>query len=274
MPSRWFLTYAVTNILINELRDGFNRDKDLYYTDGSIQNRINVPKILDGWNYTIREYPSIIIPSVTGANRRMGIGDAAAIPYFGVSATEDQSVATPTYRKFVVSSVLAPGIIIEATYNGDPLTSPSYWEVPVKVEVVGSQDVKYIELAGAHVGPNSTYPRENFSLISRTPTAEQYGGFFDLRPEIYVVTLSQIEREIICDKLWSMLWFSKKREILYKGIVILDVNLGSMVTEDFGADKLYIGRMSVSCATEFRQLVYYLDTVEGIKIQAEAIVNI
>jgi len=270
MPSGFLLTYAVTNILINEIRDGFNKDHELYYTDNNIQNRIAIPKVLDGWNYTIREFPSIIIPAVTGDNRRMGIGDAAAIPYFGVSATEDQTVATPTYRKFFVSGVLPQGILIDVTYNGDPLTNPAQWQVKVQREV-GGEERNFVEFTGIVIGPNTTYPRENFSFISQSPTAEQYGGFFDLRPDIFVVTLSHIERQIILDKLWSMLWFSKKREILFKGIVILDVRNTGMTQEDYGADKLYIGKMGVSCATEFRQLVYYLDTVEGIKVHGEAV---
>ena len=54
--------------------------------------------------------------------------------------------------------------------------------------------------------------------------------------------------------------------------MILDVNLGAMTQEDFGADKIYIGKMSVSCATEFRQLVYYLETVEGVTVHAEAVI--
>lgn len=272
MPSRFSLSYAVTNILINEIRDGFNKDHDLFRTDNDVMTRIQIPKVLDGWNYTLREFPCIIIPSVSGSNRRMGIGDFAPTPYFGVSATEDQTVATSTYRKFVVSNVMNVDAIINATYTADTLTSPSTWSVPVKEEIVGSNTVRYIEITGSAVGPNATYPRENFSFISATsPTAEQYGGFFDLKPEIFVVTLSQIEREIVLDKLWTMLWFSKKRELLYKGVVVLDVSYGGTTQEDYGADKLYVGKMSLSCATEFRQLVYYLDTVEGIKIQGEAV---
>ena len=272
MPSRFFLNYAVTNILVNEIRDGFNKDHDLYRTDNDVQTRIKIPKVLDGWNYTLREFPCIIIPSVPGTNRRMGIGDFAPTPYFGVSATEDQTVATPTYRKFIVSGLLYTGVVLNGTYSGDPSTSPSSWSVQVKEETVGSITRKYIEITGSAVGPNATYPRENYSFLSTTsPTAEQYGGFFDLRPEIFVVTLSQIEREIILDKLWAMLWFSKKRELLYKGVVVLDVSYGGATQEDYGADKLYIGKMSLSCATEFRQLVYYLDVVEGIKIQGEAV---
>jgi hypothetical protein len=270
MPSRFFLSYAVTNILVNEIRDGFTKDHDLFRTDNDVQTRIQMPKVLDGWNYTLREFPCVIIPSVPGTNRRMGIGDFAPTPYFGVSATEDQAVATTTYRKFIVSNVLYTGLILNVTYSGDDLTVPSEWSVPVKEETVGSLTRRYVELTGT-VGPNTTYPRENFSFISSTsPTAEQYGGFFDLRPEIFVVALSQIEREIVLDKLWTMLWFSKKRELLYKGVVVLDVSYGGATQEDYGADKLYVGKMSLSCATEFRQLVYYLDTVEGIKIQGEA----
>ena len=80
-----------------------------------------------------------------------------------------------------------------------------------------------------------------------------------------------MEREIIVDKLWSMLWFSKKRDLLAKGLVILDANFSGVAQEDFGADKIYIGKMSVPCATEFRQLIYYLDAVEGITVQGVAV---
>ncbi len=272
MPSRFFLSYAVTNILVNEIRDGFNKDHDLYRTDNDAETRIQIPKVLDGWNYTLREFPCVIIPSVPGTNRRMGIGDFAPIPYFGVSATEDQAVATSTYRKFVVSNILPAGITINGTYNGTPETNPATWSVDIKEETIGSVVQRYIELTGVNIGPNATYPREYFSFLSASsPTAEHYGGFFDLRPEIFVVTLSQIEREIIVDKLWAMLWFSKKRELLYKGVIVLDVSYGGSIQEDYGADKIYVGKLTLSCGTEFRQLVYYLETIEGIKVEAEAV---
>ena len=273
MPSRWFLNYATTNIIINELRDGFNKDKDLYYTDGNAQTRINVPKILDGWNYTIRDYPSIIMPAMSGVNRRMGIGDYAAIPYFGVSGAEDKSLSTATYRKFIVSGVLAPGTQLHAIYNTpDGGTAPSIteWDVIVRADTV-DPTIRYIELTGTNIGPYGTFPAQNFSFISNTPTAEQYGGFYDLRQDIFVVTLSQVEREIVTDRVWSLLWWTKKRELLYKGVVVLDINLSGMTQEDMGADKIYVSRMSLSCATEFRQLVYYLDTVEGVTIHGEAV---
>lgn len=272
MPSRFSLSYAVTNILINEINDGFNRDHDLYRTDNSVEDRIKIPKILDGWNYTLREFPCIIIPSVTGTNRRMGIGDNAPVPYFGVSAVEDQSVATNVYRKFWISDVVPEGNPVKIEYNGDSKTSPAYWEIMAKTEDIGGVIKTFIEIGGSAVGPNATYARENYSFLSMTsPTADQYGGFFDLKPEIVVVTLSQIEREIILDKLWTMLWFTKKRELLYKGVVVLDVSYSGAIQEDYGADKLYIGRISLSCATEFRQLIYYMDTVEGVKITGEAV---
>jgi len=271
MPSRFLLSYAVTNILINEIRDAFQKDKELWKTEGS--DRINTPKVLDGWNYTIREYPSIIVTSTPGTSRRMGIGDAAPVPYFGVSAEEDQSVATDIYRKFWVSMVLPVGMNVEVTFGGDPATTPAQWNVPVIEEEVSPGVYKrYVVITGTAVGPNSTYSRENFKFISRTPTAAQYGGFFDIRPEIYTVTLSQPDREIITDKLWSFLWFTKKRELLYKGVVILDVSFSGVTQQDYGADKIYLAKMSVNCATEFRQLVYYLDTVEGIKVEGTAMV--
>jgi len=271
MPSRFLLTYAVTNILCNEIRDGFNKDKDLYYTDNSIQNRINIPQVLDSWNYKIREYPSIIVNAVPGQNRRMGIGDAAAIPYFGVNGTEDKTVSSETYRKFLISNIVPVDAEIEANYNGDIATDPCKWVVNVKEVPLSNPPVRYIELTGTNIGPYGTFPASNFSLISKSPTAEQYGGFFDFKTELFVITLSPVEREIVLDKLWAMLWFSKKREIMVKGLIILDVSYSGTSQQDFGADKIYIGRMTVSCATEFRQLVYYLDTIEGIQVHAEAV---
>jgi len=271
MPSRFLLTYAVTNILCNEIRDGFNKDKELYYTDNNIQNRINIPQVLDSWNYKIREYPSIIVNAVPGQNRRMGIGDAAAIPYFGVSGTEDKNVSSAIYRKFVISNIVPVDTEITVKYNGDPATDPYEWVVKVKEVPSSNPPVRYIELTGTNIGPYGIFPASNFSFISKTPTAEQYGGFFDFRTELFVITLSPVEREIVLDKLWAMLWFSKKREIMVKGVIILDVSYSGTSQQDFGADKLYIGKMTVSCATEFRQLVYYLDTVEGITVQAEAV---
>jgi hypothetical protein len=270
MPSRFLLTYAVTNILCNEIREGFDKDKDLYYTDNSIQNRINVPKVLDSWNYKIREYPSIIVNAVPGQNRRMGIGDSAAIPYFGLSGSEDSAVGSAVFRKFFVSNVLPIGTIVHVEYTGDTVPEPAVWDVPVQETLNSDPPERFIEITGTNIGPGSRFPASGFAFTGQTPTADQYGGFFDFRTELFVVTLSPIEREIILDKLWAMLWFSRKREIMVKGVIILDVSYGGTSQQDFGADKIYIGKVTVTCATEFRQLVYYLDTVEGITINAEA----
>jgi hypothetical protein len=210
---------------------------------------------------------------MSGANRRMGIGDYAAVPYFGVSGTEDKSLSTTTYRKFIVSGVLAPDTQIHVTYNtpeGETPPTPAEWDVTVKADITDPA-IRYIELTGTNIGPYAAFPAQNFSFISNSPTAEQYGGFYDLRQDIFVVTLSQIEREIVTDRVWSLIWWTKKRELLYKGVVVLDINLNGMTQEDMGADKIYVSRMSLSCATEFRQLVYYLDTVEGVTIHGEAV---
>jgi hypothetical protein len=56
-----------------------------------------------------------------------------------------------------------------------------------------------------------------------------------------------------------------------KGVIVLDVSYGGTTQEDYGADKLFIGKINLSCATEFRQLIYYLDTVEGVTVHGEAL---
>jgi len=274
MPSNFTLSYAVASIMIKDIRSGFDQDNEPYNTDNT--NRIKSPMMLDGWNYKIREFPSIIITSIPGTTKRMGIGDVGPIPSFLVKATEIE--LSPIYsnkRKFRVSNILPTGTLLEVDYKGTPATTPAKFEnVQIEDEVIDGQIYKYIEITGSTIKPNETYPRQNFVITTYgLPTGDTYGGMMDLRAEITVLALSHGDRQIVSDKLWSMLWFSKKRELLAKGVVILDVSLAGSSVEDYGADKIYFSKFNVPLMTEWNGVISYLDTIENITVQGTAIVS-
>lgn len=274
MPSNFTLSYAVASIMIKDIRSGFDQDNEPYNTDNT--NRIKSPMMLDGWNYKIREFPSIIITSIPGTTKRMGIGDVGPIPSFLVKATEiELSPIYPNKRKFRVSNILPTGTLLEVDYKGTPATTPAQFEnVQVKEEIIDGQLYKYIEITGSIIKPNETYPRQNFVITTYgLPTGDTYGGMMDLRAEITVLALSHGDRQIVSDKLWSMLWFSKKRELLSKGVVILDVSLAGSSVEDYGADKIYFSKFNVPLMTEWNGVISYLDTIENITVQGTAIVS-
>jgi hypothetical protein len=82
------LIYTTKTIIIQTLRDAFDKDPLINPYDGVI-TKPAIPKIVDGWQYQIREFPAIVITSSTAANRRAGIGDYVTDVFIGDEPTNE-----------------------------------------------------------------------------------------------------------------------------------------------------------------------------------------
>lgn len=266
------LTYATTNKVVSVLRQALAGDP-LFRPDKTGPSRSAETIVMDAWGYQVRDFPVVIVTGVPGANRRMDLGDRVR-PFYGAVLTEEGPGAQ-TLRTFDVQTFIQPGTIIDLRYSGpdaDQMNPVGPWAVPVQEKIVAGNPVHFVELNGPNVGPASAFPLVSFEASARsTATGKVYGGWYDLSVEVSVVSRSTQTRDLLADRVWSLLWFLKKPALRALGVVVLDVRHTGFGQDAYGADQIYQSKFSVSCATEFESIVLFPgESVQDVDVQAHA----
>jgi len=266
------LTYATTRGMIKVLRPALAADP-LFQPGGAGPSRAAETIVLDAWGYQVRDFPVVVITGVPGATRRMAFNDEVR-PFFGVPLVEEPG-GTATKRTFDVPVVLVVGSSIELRYagaNASTMQAPPPWGLGVQQKTVGSSVVNYIELNGNVVGPASTYPAKDFEASTeKYPTGQVYGGFYDMTVNVTTCARSTQTRELLADRLWSLVWFLKKKDLRKLGIVVLDVNFVGNNEADYGSDKLYQSKFAVKVATEFEAIAQFTEIVTDVSATGTAV---
>lgn len=266
------LTYATTRIIINTLRKAL-ADDPLFQPDGAGPSRAAETMVLDSWGYQVRNFPIAVVTGVPGRSRRMGIGDKVR-PFFGVSLVEEPG-GSDILRTFDVSAAVVIGSTLDIRYKGDnadDLNPIQPYKLEVNSKTVGPDIVKFVELTGSKIGPASEFPLKNFEASTKNyATGEVFGGWYDLNVEITTCARNTQTRELLADRLWSLMWFTKKKELQRQGVIVLDVDHSGFTQEPYGADQLYYSKFRVSIATEFEAIVQFVETVEEITVVGNAV---
>jgi len=266
------LTYATTRALIKVLRKSLASDP-LFQPDKTGPSRSAESMVLDAWGYQVRDFPVVVVTGVPGASRRMGFNDQVR-PFFGVPLTEEPG-GTATLRTFDVPLAVVVGSTLDVRYTGDNadlMNPPSPWQLEVKQKLVLGDPVNYAELVGSVIGPAATFPLDKFEASTKKhATGQVYGGYYDMTIEVTAVARSTQTRELLVDRLWSLIWFLKKRELRKLGVVVLDVRNAGFAQVAYGADQLYQARLSISVATEFEAIVQFAETVTDVTVVGTAV---
>ena len=265
------LTYSSINIVIDVLRAALANDP-VFQKDGTGKSRSSETLVYDSWGYQVRDFPIVVVTGQSGANRRMDFQDRVR-PFYGLRITEAPgSGSSATVRQFGLPDIANINQIVELEYEGDPVTNPQTVKLPVKFGDLGGGDQYYVEFTGTSVGPASTFPIEKFAARSiDIPTGEIFGGWFDMTLDLVCAARSVQERELVADRVWSLLWFLKKKQLRQRGVVVLDVRHSGLTQEVYGADQLYFARLSASIATEFEAVAPYTETVQDVEPTVTAI---
>lgn len=260
------LTYATTQAVVGTLRAALTADP-LFQPDRTKLSRSADTIVMDAWGYQIRDFPVLVVTGVPGRSRRVAINDRVR-PFFGVALAEDPvSGTSPVLRTFDVPLILNVDTPVEVRYVGDPPTDPAGpFSVLVQEKTVASLPVRYVEVPGTAVGPASAFPLAKFEASTKNvSTGEIFGGWWDLDVNITIAARSTQTRELLTDRVMSLIWFLKKKELRKKGIVVLDVSHGGVTEEPYGQDMAYYARLVANVATEFEAILQHVETVEAIE---------
>jgi hypothetical protein len=260
------LIYGVKTAFIKTLENASETDPT-FYPDKTGLSRSNVPRVVDGWNYEIREFPAVVITGSLGNNRREGIADTVDTVNFVVleKSTEGNSA---TSRIFRVNQALNIGTAINVK---NPATTPQEFNVAVENGTGTDIGKKVIQLVGTAVGPDTAYPLTGFTAVSDKPTGDRFGGWFNLSIDIACIGRSTLERERLTDKILSLFWFSKKFYLRDTyNVHIFDVRANGESEEKYGADMLYFCNINITCATEWEEIKWYQEVIEGVDIDADS----
>jgi hypothetical protein len=262
------LTYATINAIISVLRDTLLKDAR-FKNDSTGASRSGESLVAEAWGENLRDFPTVVILDCSGANRRTDLRDSVR-SFFGVKLLEaDGSGASAIFREFFIPDTIPVGTNVRVEFKGPPATSPSVFLVPAEDKVFGPDTKRIVRIEGT-VGPEATYPLSKFEASSDISTGQIFGTWYDMNLQILVVARSTQERALLTDTVWDALWFSKKKELRKRGIVILDVRLGGFSQEPYGQDLYYASRLSVACATEAEAVALYQDTVEEVTLEVTA----
>ena len=188
-------------------------------------------------------------------------------------ADDTTATQTPTLRTFQVPLAIQPGTPIEVRHvNPDNLTTPvGPFQVEVQTkEVPVGNPINFIEVAGTAVG-DTAFPLVEWEASTKNfATGDVFGGWYDMSIELTVGARSTTTRSLVSDTVWSLLWFTKKRELAKKGIVVLDIRKSGVTEAKYGADQAYFAKFSVSVATEFVAIVQNIETVADVTVVGTA----
>ena len=261
------LIYEVKTGIIKTLENAFEKDP-AFYSDNTGLSRSNVPRVVDGWNYELRDFPAVVVTGSAGSNRREGIADTVDTVKNVLLEKSTEDGGSPNLRIFRVNQFLNVGTIINVK---NPATNPQ--DVNVAVEDGTGTDLgkKVIKINGPTVGQDTVYPLTGFKAVSETPTGDRYGGWFNLSVEITCIGRNTLERERLSDKVLSLIWFSKKYYLRDTyNIHVFDVRVNGETEEKYGTDMLYFANMSITCATEWEEIQWYQEVVEGVDIDVDS----
>lgn len=259
------LIYAVKTGIVKTLEEAFEKDPE-FYPDKTGVSRSNVPRVVDGWNYELRDFPAVVITGSSGGNRREGIADAVDSVNTVILEKSTEDGGSPNLRIFRVNDFILVGSNVTVK---NPATNPS--DVTVLVENGTGTDLgkKVIRLTGPAVGPDTVYPLSGFSAVSEFPTGDRFGGWYNLSVEITCIARNTLERERLADKVLSLIWYTKKKYLRDTyNVHIFDVKVNGETEEKYGADMLYFSNASITCATEWEEVKWYTDVVEEVVIDA------
>lgn len=265
------LSYGTADNVVNILRRALVQDP-LFQPDGTKKSRSAEHLVMNAWGFQMRDFPIAVVTGVPGSNRRAGIGDLVR-PFHGVALAEDpDAVQTAALRTFTVPLIVIPETPVQVRHVGDPETDPKGpFEVLVQRKTVLSQDINFIEIAGTAVGPEATFPLKDWEASTKDfATGQVYGGWYDLNLELTVGARNTTTRDLVADTIWSLLWFTKKRELRKKGIVVQDIRHAGFREADYGANKIFYSKFIVSVATEFEAIAQYTETVGDVTVEGTA----
>lgn len=270
------LTFATTRAVIKVLREALANDP-LFQRDKTGPSRTAESMVLDAWGYQVRDFPLAVVTGVPGATRRMDFADKVR-PFYGVPLVEEAG-GTPTLRTFDVPLALVidmpGGNFIDVRYVGDnavDLDPQPPYELEVREKLVGGDPVHFVELPGVNIGPEATFPLKNFEASSKKhPTGQVFGGWYDMNVQITAAARTTQTRELVADRIWSLIWFLKKKELRKLGIVVLDVRHVGFGQIPYGADQIYQSKFNVAVATEFEAIAQFTDTVCGVAVEGIAV---
>lgn len=266
------LSYAGTRATIKVLRQAFDSDP-LFKPDKTGSSRSAETMALDSWGQQVRDFPCCVVLGQPGKNRRMGIGGDVVRPFFGVPLFEEPG-GTSSLRTFDVPLALVVGSTLNLRYSGDitGLNPPPPWDLPVQQKTVGPNVINYVQLAGPVVGPASTYPLSSFEAsVSNYPTGQIFGGWYDFKIAITGCARNTTTRQLLGDRIQSVMWFEKKKALRKLGIVVLDVDFAGFAEIEYGADKLYQTKFMVSVSAEFEAIVQFAETVTDVSVVGTAV---
>ena len=264
------LSYAATQNVIATLRKELVKDP-LFQPDKTKQTRLAEAIVMDAWGYQGRDFPIVVITSVPGTNRRSGIGDTVR-PFHGVALVDDTSVTqTLALRTFVVPLIIIPGTKVKVRHVGEnPSDPPGPFEVEVQTKGAPLTPTHFIEITGTDVGIANFPLKEWEANTTNVATGQVFGGWYDLNMELVVGARSTTTRSLVADTIWSLLFFTKKRELAKKGIVVLDMRSNGNTEEPYGADKVYYSKFSLSLTTEFVAIAQFVETVGDVTVEGTA----
>lgn len=264
------LIYTVKTGIIKTLENAFETDKE-FYPDSTGLSRSNIPRVVDGWNYELRDFPAIVVTGSTSGNRREGIGDVIDTVNNVILEESTVDANSATLRIFRVNQALNVGEKITVV---NPATTPASFNVLVESGTGADAGKKIIHLHGTLVGPDTTYPLTGFTAMSENPTGDRYGGWFNLSVDVACVGRNSVERERLVDKVTSVLWFSKKAYLRNTyNIHIFDVRSSGESEEKYGADMLYFANVNITCATEWEEIKWYTEVVGSVEVDAPTILT-
>jgi len=262
------LLYHVKTGIIKTLQTALEQDPE-FYPDGAGVSRSSIPKIVDGWNYEMREFPMVVVAGSNGGNRREGIADAVDTIYSVVFDKSIEDAGSSTLRIFRVNQCLPIGASINV-YN--PATTPTNFTVAVEAGSGTDTGKRIIKLHGTAVGPDTTYPLKGFRALSELPTGDRFGGWFNLSLDITCVARNTLERERLADKVLSLIWFDRKAYLRDTyNIHIFDVRMSGETEEKYGTDMLYFANINITCATEWSEVKWYDKVLEGVEVEIAVI---
>jgi hypothetical protein len=81
------------------------------------------------------------------------------------------------------------------------------------------------------------------------------------------------EREQLGDRVVLTLWWIARQYLLYGGIVVTGVQSSGETETDYGADKIFVNRVTMNFWVEWSEIINY-DEVEAINIRMKEIMDI
>jgi len=266
------LSYAATRAGIKVLKDAFQSDP-LFSPDKTGPSRSNETMVLDTWGNQQRDFPCVVVLGQPGASRQIGIGGDIVRPFFGVPLVEEPG-GTQTLRTFDVPLALVVGSTLNLRYTGDTtgMNPPPPWNLEVKQKLVALTPINYVELTGPNIGPEASFPLKNFEAsVANYPTGQVFGGWYDMKLMVTGCARNTTTRQLLGDRIQSVLWFEKKKALRKLGIVVYKVDFSGFAEPDYGAEKLYQTKFTVSIGTEFEAIVQFAETVTDVSVVGTAV---